>query len=184
MKTWQTAGSFLFGDIDMYAVFGLRITDKGFPQDVLLPNLRPRKITLPLRSGAYDFGAKYYDERQIPQTCVSTKYASRAEARQLAWILSKKEKIRFWYDPDVYYIGRVYAAPTLEMLRNIGWRFPLTFICDPFACGPDVHGSFTNNRYIPDYQGTAPTPAKITIRNTGSVPIHAISISMTIEEEL
>ena len=179
---WQTAGSFLYGDVDMFERFGLRITDKGFPEDVLLPTLRPRKITLPMRSGAYDFGAKYYDERPIPQTCVTTKSASREDAREIAWILSKKEQIRFWHDPTVYYVGRVYAAPTLEMLRNIGSRFTLTFVCDPFACGTDVSAVFTN-RYTPNYQGTAPTPTVIRIRNTGSTTIHTIHITQTSEEE-
>ena len=179
---WITTGSFLYGETDMFDRFGLRITDNGFPKDVLMPDLRPRKITLPLRHGSYDYGGKYYDERTIAQTCVTTKTISRKDIREIAYILSKKDKIRFWHDPDLYYIGRVYAAPTLEMLRNIGCRFTLNFICDPFAYGEDITGTFSGTRYVPDYQGTAPTPTIITLTNTGDTMIHNITLTQLAQE--
>ena len=134
-RTWQNASSFLFNGIDMFQRFGLQLIDDGMPSDVLMPELRPRKVTIPMRSGAYDYGAHYYDERSITFSCVTVRAVSRDDAREIAYILSKKSPIRFWTEPDKYYIGRIYQAPTLEQLRNVANRFPLTFVC------ADVSGS-------------------------------------------
>ena len=176
MRTWLTASSFLFGDVDMFQTYGIQITDNGLPEDVLIPQLRSRKITLPLRNGAYDFGAKYYDERAIAVSCVTVKANTREAVRDLAFLLTRKNQIRFWNEPDKFYIGQVYQAPALEQLRNIGNRFTLTFVCDPFAYGPEISQTFTTVEYTPHYAGTAPTPTKITITNTGNTVINTINI--------
>ena len=166
--TWQNKSSFLFGGTDMYTTFGIMLTDDGMPQDVLLPGLRSRKVTIPLRSGAYDYGAHYYDERGIQITCVTTRMLTRDDAREIAYILSKKAEIRFWTEPDKYYIGRVYQAPSLEEIRNVGNRFSLTFVCEPFAYGETTTEPMPSLVYQPEYNGTAPTPTYIVIENTGS----------------
>lgn len=181
-RTWLTESSFMFDGVDMFDRFGIQITDDGMPSDVLLPTIRSRKITMPMRNGAYDFGAKYYEERAITLNCVTVKVNTREDAREMAYLLSKKSQIRFWNEPEKYYIGRVYQAPTLEQIRNIGNRFSLTFVCDPFAYGEEVSDTFTT-RYTPDYQGTAPTPTKITITNTGGQTISQISIVQLLNEE-
>ena len=162
----------------MYAQYGLMLSEDGMPDDVLMPDLRSRKVTIPLRHGAYDFGAHYYDERTVTYTCVTTRMASRDDAREIAYTLSKKAEIRFWNEPEKYYIGRVYQSPTLEQLRTIGNRFDLTFICEPFAYGEIISESFTNRVLVPDYQGTAPTPTMIIIRNT-SPNRNAVNIRIT-----
>ena len=180
-RTWLTESSFQIDDVDMFDRFGLQITENGMPSDVLLPAIRARKITLPMRDGAYDFGAKYYDERAITLNCVTVKANTREDAREMAYLLSKKSQLRIWNEPDKYYIGRVYQAPTLEQIRNIGNRFSLTFICDPFAYGEEVTATFTT-RYSPHYAGTAPTPAILTITNTGSQTITSINITQMLIE--
>ena len=181
MGTWLIESSFKFDDVDMFDRFGLQITDDGMPEDVLLPTIRSRKITMPMRNGAYDFGAKYYDERAITLNCVTVKANTREDAREMAYLLSKKSQLRIWNEPDKYYIGRVYQAPTLEQIRNIGNRFSLTFICDPFAYGEEIDTTFTT-RYSPHYAGTAATPTKITITNTGSQTITSITIMQLLVE--
>lgn len=180
---WQNKSSFLFGNVDMFEKYGLMLTDDGMPQDVLLPGLRSRKVTIPLRSGAYDYGAHYYDERGIQITCVTTRMLTRDDAREIAYTLSKKSEIRFWTEPDKYYIGRVYQAPSLEQIRNVGNRFSLTFICDPFAHGQTKTESFTNLRYEPEYPGTAPTPTYIVIENTGNANAVNIVLTQTDKQE-
>ena len=182
MADWHKS-SFLFGSTDMLTTYGIMMTQDSIPQDVLLPGLRERKVTIPLRSGAYDYGAHYYDERAIQIECVTTRILSREQTRVMAYTLSKKTSIRFWTEPDKYYTGRVYQAPNLEQLRNIGFRFPLIFICDPFAVGQTVEESFVNNRYDPDYQGTAPSPTYIVIENTGSSNAVNIQIKQIIAKE-
>lgn len=181
--TWQNKGSFLFGDTDMYQAFGIQIADNGEPQDVLLPDLRSRKVTIPMRSGSYDYGAKYYDERPIGITCVTVKAGTRDDAREMAYILSKKAQIRFWNEPDKYYIGRVYQAPGLEVLRNVGNRFSLVFICEPFAYGETTTEQMPSRVYLPEYNGTAPTPTYIVIENVGATNAVNIQIVQTNRKE-
>lgn len=180
---WKTNGSFLFGTTDMFERFGIKMTEYSIPKDVLLPQLRARKQTIPQRHGAYDYGAKYYDERAIEIECITNRAISRDETREIAYILSKKTEIRFWTEPEKYYIGRVYEAPELEQLRNVGNRFPLIFICEPFAYRNTLTETFTNLRYIPSYAGTAPTPTYIVIENTGTRNAVTIQITQSIRRE-
>lgn len=180
---WRNKSSFLFAGIDMYTRFGIQITDDGLPQDVLLPELRPRKVSIPLRNGAYDFGAKYYNERQISVGCVTVKAGTRDDAREMAYVLGKKSEIRFWNEPDKYYIGRIYQSPGLDILRNVGNRFTLTFTVEPFAYGITTTDQMPDLFYLPDYHGTAPTPTYIVIENTGSIPATNIQIVQTNRKE-
>ena len=180
---WKTKSSFLFGGTDMYQAFGISISDNGLPQDALLPELRPRKVTIPLRSGTFDFGAHYYNERSISIGCVTVRAGTRDDAREMAYVLSKKSEIYFWNEPDKYYVGRVYQAPSLEVLRNIGNRFTLTFVCEPFAYGKTVTEQMPALIYQTEYPGTAPTPTLIEIRNVGTTNAVNIQIVQTNRKE-
>ncbi len=180
---WQTKSSFMFNGIDMYDRFGLMIADNGMPQDVLLPGLRPRKVTVPLRSGSFDFGAHYYDERGLAINCVTVKKGSRDDAREMAYILSKKSEIRFWNEPDKYYVGRIYESPPLDILRNVGNQFSLTFVCEPFAYGASHTEQMPSLVYTTTYKGTAPTPTYIVIENTGNANAVNIQIVQTNRKE-
>ena len=62
--------SFEFGNVDMFTAYGFRIRKR---HRVLKPPLRERKIIIPERSGAYDFGAKYYDEITLLVECDTIK---------------------------------------------------------------------------------------------------------------
>lgn len=180
---WQTMSSFLFGTTDMYQTFGIQISEDGLPNDVLKPQLRERKVVVPMRNGAYDFGAHWYDERPLSVTCVTVRAGTRDDAREMAYILSKKSQIRFWNEPDKYYVGRIYAAPELDILRKAGNRFTLEFVLDPFAYGGTVSEPFVNRRYRMNYKGTAPTPTYIVIENTGSGNARNIRITQSIRRE-
>lgn len=177
-NTWMENGSFLFGTTDMYQTFGIKLADNSIPQDVLIPGLRSRKQTIPQRHGAYDFGAQYYDERTIQIDCVTNRVLTRADTREIAYILSKKSEIRFWTEPDKYYIGRVYDAPALEQLRNVGNRFQMVFIVEPFAYGNTYTVAFDEGlNYSVSYPGTAPAPTYIRIVNNGTA--NAVNIRIT-----
>ena len=185
--TWDTKSSFLFGTTDMYEAYGIKLTENSIPEDVLLPGLRSRKVTIPLRHGAYDYGARYYEERAIRIECITSKVLTRADTREIAYTLSKKSEIRFWTEPEKYYIGRVYQAPTLDQLRNVGNRFELIFICEPFAYRNTLTESFQIVDhvpvYYPNYPGTAPTPTYIVIKNTGTRNVSNIRIIQTDKKE-
>lgn len=182
-RTWQNTSSFIFGNTDMFQRFGIQITDDGMPNDVLKPQLRERKVTVPLRNGAYDYGAHYYDERPLTINCVTVRAGTRDDAREMAYLLSKKSQIRLWNEPDKYYIGRVYQTPDLECLRIKGNRFTLNFVLEPFAYGQTYTESFVNLKFVPDYKGTADTPTYIVIRNTGSGNAVNIQIAQSIKQE-
>lgn len=158
--------SFEFGNKDMFTEFGFRIRKR---HRLLKPPLRERKIIIPERSGAYDFGAKYYDEITLLVECDTIRKLSEADKREAAYLLSAKNKITFWDEPDKYYIGRIYDAAEIEKVGGIGTYFPLTFVCDPFAYGRTVNAEIPSSGiFRPDYAGTAETPTRIEIHNTGS----------------
>lgn len=160
--------SFEFAGTDMFTAYGLRIRKK---HDVLKPPLRERKIVIPSRSGAYDFGARYYDERTLLVECDTIRQLTADDKRELAFLLSQKGTIRFWDEDDKQYIGRIYDAAEVERVGGIGTYFPLTFICDPFAYKTESTfisriGANANHLTLTvDYQGTAPAPGKIIFRN-------------------
>lgn len=181
--TYIDKSSFLFGTTDMYERFGIMIADDGMPGDVLKPALRERKVTVPLRNGSYDYGAHYYDERPYSLNCVTVRAGTRDDAREMAYILSKKSQLRLWNEPDKYYVGRVYQAPSLECLRIKGNRFTLNFVLEPFAYRNMVTENFTGVNYTPNYAGTAPTPTYIVIENTGETNAVNISITQSIKKE-
>ena len=51
--------SMTIGGVDLKQEYGIIIEEINRP---FLPKLRPRKVELPNRSGAYDYGAKWRDE--------------------------------------------------------------------------------------------------------------------------
>lgn len=168
--------SFMFNATDMYTAYGLRIRVK---HGLLKPQLRPRKIVIPQRSGAYDFGAQYYDERQLPIECDTLKQLTAAEKRELAYLLSSKGKIVFWDEPDKFYKGRIYDTTEIEKVGGIGTYLPLVFMCDPFAYGSTQNAEFPSSGTLkPEYAGTAETPTRIEITNTGANAANGIQITI------
>lgn len=178
-----TKHSFMFGQTDMWRAFGIRIADDGIAEDALFPPLRSRKITIPGRSGAFDFGAKFYDERNLTLRCVNLTAGddalARTRAREIAFVLSQKGEIRLWNEPERFYVGRAYNAPGLEQLRRVGTEFSLTFVCEPYAYGATHTENFADGVFEKAYEGTAPTPTLITIRNLGTEAMTGIVIKQT-----
>lgn len=166
-----TADSFTFGGVDMFEQYGIMMLH----YDVLLPKLRERKVTIPMRSGAYDYGAKFYDERTIKVECDTRRSLSKDEVREMAYLLSKKNQLRFWNEPDRYYIGRVYDTAELNYIGSIGYEFSLSFVCEPFAYGETVQAEVPR-KFIVDYKGTAPTPTRLTIKNVGTKNVTGIQV--------
>lgn len=168
--------SFEFGAVDMYTAYGLRIRKKHI---FLKPQLRERKIIIPSRSGAYDFGAKLYDEQTILVECDTIRTLSAADKRELAYLLSFKGKITFWDEPDKYYVGRIYDAAEIEKVGGIGTYFPLNFVCEPFAYGETKNVFFpSSGLLVPEYKGTVETPTRIEIANNGTSAVSGIQITI------
>lgn len=174
-------GSFKFGDIDMFDTYGIQILDSSMAEDLLLPAIRPRKVTVPFRHGAYDYGAKYYDERTLTLNCVTLMQHSETEARaflrEIAYVLSKKDKIRLWNEPDKYYVGQIENEISFTQHRDVANAFDIEFTCEPFAYGKTVTIPVVNNTCSVNYVGTVKTPSRIIITNTGGMTITDIVIS-------
>ena len=173
MSDYVDNGSFKFGNIDLFNEFGLRLIN--VIGDSLSPKLRERKVVIPSRSGAYDYGAKYYDEREVTLECASMVNLSRAEWRELSYILSKKDRLYIFNEPDKYYVGRIYDPAMLEPIKFAGMQFELVFICEPFAYSDVITKQFSTV-LEPNYKGTADTPTRIEIVNTGTKPIVGINV--------
>jgi len=165
--------SFTFGGVDIRDEYGLIV--ERF-EDVLAPSLRERKIVVPERDGAYDYGAKYYDERRLIVHCASVGM-TRTECRELALALSEKDELIRWDETDKYYYGRIYDPTSIQRIAGAAKRFELVFICDPFVYGDQVTETFTNYDNL-TYAGSARTPPRITITNNNAYSVNGITITM------
>lgn len=148
--------------------------------DVFMPPKRKRKITIPGRSGSYDFGARNWDERTIRLSCTLMRQMSKAEFREIVYALSKKGRLRLWNEPDKYYVAELYDSGEvrdyyLETVRD----FELVFTAEPFAYGSTVTSQITDGRNVPDYQGTAETPCVIVLKNMSANDVMNITVTAT-----
>ena len=73
----------------------------------------------------------------------------------------------------MYYIGRAYNAAAIARLPADAKQFTLTFVCEPFAYGKTETLDLTQSI---DYTGTASTPTRIEIHNTGSAAITKVRL--------
>ena len=168
--------SFTFGGVDMREKYGVWCT----AYDTFFPPLRSHKITVPGRSGAYDYGSDDYDERVLRLECDTRTGKTRSEMREIAYALSRKHEIRIWQEPDKYYIGRLYDPSELEDIYQVIYKFTLTFVCDPFAYGATKDILPASSLWEAAYAGTARTPTRIQITNTGTTD--AVGIKLTLAE--
>lgn len=185
----MTEDSFLYNKVDMFQEYGIKMLS----HNLFSPNLRERKVVVPTRSGAFDYGAEYHDERDLQLDCTTWKKLDTAEFDNLKWLLAKKGRIVLWDQPDRFYFGRVYDQDVVQdYFRHIGRSFTLTFKCDPYAKKYDEETGAenptilkTNQNQLPmqgsenEYMGTWKTPTRITIRNTGTTTIQGIKIIAT-----
>lgn len=166
--------SFKFNGVDMYDKFGIVL--RKMPNDYLLPELRSRKKEIPMRSGMYDYGARYYNERSVELSCMIDRGFPYNESamREIAYFLSKKGQLHLWNCPEKYYLGRIYNTVQKNQDLKISTEFDLSFICDPFAYGEVVSNSFNMalsmvyEKYR--YKGTADTAARFEITNPTGMP--------------
>lgn len=99
----------------------------------LLPALRERKLIIPGKDGAWDFGNNTYDESSVVLSCSLLKPLSQRElTRQIAQWLSTKSNLYISDELDKYYFGRIYDT-SFETVGDIIARFQLVFIVDPYA---------------------------------------------------
>lgn len=170
----MTPNSFNFGSINSVDEWGLYVN----AYDLLVPPKRARKATVPGRSGSYDYGARYYDERPLRLECTVLRKLSKAELREMAYHLSQKREIRFWDEPDKYYIGELYDPDEVNTYPNEAMRdFELTFTCEPFAYRPLSTQAISSGANPVTYKGTAEAPAIIELFNPNNYAVGNIVLT-------
>ena len=170
----MTGDSFSFGTYNSVDDWGIMVIG----HDTFLPPKRSRKISIPGRSGSYDYGAKNWDERTVRLECVLMRQMKKEEFREIVYLLSKKGRLRLWNETEKYYMAELYDSPNvddfyLEEMRE----FELAFVCEPFAYGENVTTAIADGRNRIAYKGTAETPAVIVLRNASDDEIANVTIT-------
>ena len=170
----MTGDSFSFGTYNSVDDWGIMVIG----HDTFLPPKRSRKISIPGRSGAYDYGAKNWDERTVRLECVLMRQMKKEEFREIVYLLSKKGRLRLWNEPEKYYMAELYDSPNVDDLYLEEMReFELSFVCEPFAYGENVTTALADGRNKIAYKGTAETPAVIVLRNASDDEIANVTIT-------
>ena len=170
----MTGDSFSFGQYNSLDDWGIAV----IAHDTFLPPKRERKLSIPGRSGAYDYGAKNWEERTLRIECSLMRRITKAEFREIVYILSKKNRLRIWNEPDKYYVAELYdSADVMDYYLESMREFELTFVCDPFAYGSILTVPLASGRNQVNYGGTAETPAVIVLKNTSETEATNVTIT-------
>lgn len=170
----MTGDSFSFGTYNSVDDWGIMV----IAHDTFLPPKRGRKLSIPGRSGAYDYGAKNWEERTLRIECTLMRQITKAEFREIVYILSKKNRLRLWNEPDKYYMAELYdSADVMDYYLESMRDFELTFVCEPFAYGSILTVPMASGRNRVSYGGTAETPAVIVLKNASETEATNVTIT-------
>ena len=157
---------------------GFRSVDR-----TVLPKRRISEITIPGRSGTYEMGIDEFEKREIVGIIGIMNESNfeelRKKVREIAYWLSGSGKLIFDDERDKYYQARIAGQVDIAQLTmQPKATAKIVFSCQPFAMSAEKKRKPLNighNRDI-GYQGTAETPTRIIIRNTGNQTITNIKI--------
>jgi len=169
------ADSFTFGGTNSLEAWGIKVV----AYDVFSPNKRARNQKIPFRHGLYDYGNKYFEERIVRLRCVTEeRVLSKGEMREVILWLTQRARLVLWDEPDKYYVGELEESIDVTVLpQEVKREFILPLRCEPFAYSEQNIQSITEGVNAIDYQGTAPTPTLIVIRNPNDFPVSNITLT-------
>lgn len=171
----MTGDSFNFGTVNSMDAWGIQV----IATDTFLPPKRARKISIPGRSGAYDYGSNTWDERVLRIECRLLRQMSKAEFREVVYYLSKKQRLTLWNEPDKYYMAELYdPAEVIDYFGEEVRDFELEFICEPFAYGQTYTAPIRKGRNVISYRGTADAPCVVILQNASEAA--AANIKLTV----
>jgi len=159
--------------------------------DFLMPPKREKRRQISFRHGSHDYGEAFYSDRTLNLHCFwlndKVKNFSRADIREISFWLSRKGRIVLDCEPDKHYVGELFDPPeilahydmAMEDMRTTDGGFTLSFMCDPFAYGPQTIMPIERGSNPVEYSGTADTPTLVIIRNPNSFPISSIVLTAT-----
>jgi phage-related protein len=173
----MTPNSFSIGSsaINSYDAWGIKVVG----HDVFSPPKRDRRLQIPFRHGSYIQNSdKYYDDRHLRIECQLTRRLSKAEFREVIYILSQRSAIFLWDEPDKYYLGELYESVEVTVFpKECGRSFILPFVCEPFAYGPQQTIKLKQGLNAINYAGTAESPTLLVIRNPNNVAAKNIVVT-------
>lgn len=159
------ASSFTFNGINSIDEWGIKIN----AYDVFSAPKRNRRTTIPFRDGSYDFGRKYFDDKVLRIECnTSSRSLSKADLREVAYVLLQKGKLYLWDEPDKYYIAELMDSAEVSVSPKYTQQtFALSFVCEPFIYKDVPSIAFGTSFSSVDYRGTIEAPTVITITDGG-----------------
>ena len=163
------------------SIFGIRGIHTQDQSRLILPPRREGKLTIPGRSGYYDGVARnVYDERLESVLCSFTCPPGKTVpemCREIAYWLSGEGRLIYDKEPDKHYNARLTGSPPME--QHLKWgSFDLTWSCNPpFALGRTVTQPMTMGANPIAYQGTAPAPCLIVLRNLSQTTASTVTIT-------
>lgn len=150
---------------------------------VAKPAKRNVQTVIAGRSGTYDTTPNTYDNSQIVMDCMYVGTDPPTFARQMAAWLSGTNDLIMADEPDKHYIATVWAEIPEDYVFSLR-HFTLTFTCQPLARSAtqqvDEVVTTSGGGFSFQVEGTAPTPCRIIIRNTGDSIITNISIAQAV----
>lgn len=150
---------------------------------VIKPAKRNIQTVIAGRSGTYDTTANAYDSIQIVMDCMYVGNNAPLFARQMALWLSGTNDLIIADEPDKTYTATVWADIPEDYVFSLR-HFTLTFTCQPFARSEAQQESrvitTSGGGMLIDVDGTAPTPCRIIIQNTGTTTITNLTITHSV----
>lgn len=135
------------------------------------------------RSGSYDTTSEAYENTQIIMDCMYVGTDAPSFSRQMASWLSGTNDLIMADEPDKTYTATVWAEIPEDYVFTLR-HFTLTFTCQPLARSAtkqvDEVITVSGGGLSFEVEGTAPTPCRIIIRNTGSTTITNISVTQSV----
>ena len=170
---------FSFGGITDLSM-GVQVT--GITR-VIKPLKRNVQTVIAGRSGTYDTTAEAYDNSQIVMDCMYVGTNPPQFARAMASWLSGTNDLIMADEPDKTYTATVWADIPEDYVFSLR-HFTLTFTCQPLARSAtqqvDETVTISGGGFSFDVDGTAPTPCRIIIRNTGTSTITNLSVTQSV----
>ena len=173
---------FTFCGKHSYRDFGIVMKTKNRS---MLSDRRRRQEEIAGMHGVHMYEGETYNIKLYELSCFieasSAEDLRRKERKVAAW-LTQTGKLSFDDEPGVSCTAKIYSSIGPEEYLHAG-VFPLIFECDPIARGEKhvvrTHFHQSGERLSVPYEGEAPAPCRIILRNAGSVDISGLTITMT-----
>lgn len=144
---------------------------------------RNLQTVIPGKSGTYSYTDGTFENTQITLDCMYTGTEPAAFMRRLAAWCKGTNDLVFADEPDKIYTASAWAGIPADYVQSLR-HYTITFDCAPFARSAAVQqakGTITppSGAVAVQVEGTAPTPCRIEIVNSGSTTITEMEATRT-----